>query len=1322
MIKLNTKNNRPLRRNISCGILLAFVVNAVLMPVSPAFGQEAAALPLPGDMVSEKLEYSPVVLRGLQYFSDDPLKFNFIIDAGEENLAGQALTDESQELIKYFLASLTVPDKNMWVNLSPDEKDRIIPDGFGSTKMGMTLLAQDYLLKQLAASLTNPDTDLGKEYWAKVGNGRDRSLQNKVWIVPDIAKIYRQDDKVFVAQAHLKVMLAEDLTPPSPLFKKEGESGGNLSSNKENHLVTPSLDKEGEGGVLKSSASSDIFRSTILPTIEKQVNEGKDFAPLRQVYHSLILAVWFKKHLRESFLGKNYVQQNKIVGVETDDLSLKEKIYGEYLQSFEKGIYNIIKEEVDPQTQEMIPRKYFSGGVDVTNLNLEEKTSVVAGSALEVEGVQKGRAYQVLTYLGLNRESKNRSFVAALSVSLLFHFFVLWGPQGNETHRIESAPSLEAVLVSLPDVKKSAEQQASNSAEQKESKPLIMRMDGKPLGEGFLDPNDSLSSNRTTAFIEGVDPKNPFGLSEEERKRSPHALLGANGEVVDVPIGQAGIQRLTRKVGEKPVEQENSMKYVPQEPISIPYTMPKDEYVPQVYSPPNGFAPIVNQLKPISIPKGQKLAMEDVKGLPGTKEVAVRNMREMGDMLNRAGVWKEHPAYQGQVVSPQKVDELLTSTGDIHSDYFGEKKDSLFTAYNFTADELARFFNQAGDKLSREEKEFRNFLEKNGVIKNQGGKFVEDKNVNILVHPNDLREDDANTVREHEKGHALYESDKQYQQEVSKVKQKLSAKEQEFLKKLLTHMGYHEVSHDREFAEYFTDTDLLLHHFRRIFSDQYDRSQSPERRNQAKELAAEMFKEKTVSKRESGQFFKDFMKEFLSKTMTDLAKAKTDAQKRKGIADTQAKPADMSFLNTNIIPHFDPGGIGLDVTRVQIESFQGNKKEIIDRLAQGGQKVSAQDQKQARAALERFIKDQGYADQDVFVVSQDYFENDAWDVELVRKQGETSLQEVVGRRLTQVPASEKNNVQSILKAVSEVLAQKSYAHGESLIVKAPVNVSGEPWELIIELSGGRDRAWEGKKKVRDEPKKVVNIRFIKNDRPQGWRGNLYASQSGTDFSKAFDEALRDFNKTAASKGIVSIAPLGESTKVLTLDEIQAKRLNLIQPEYKNQRIEFLTQVDIAGRVFDLHVVQSQETGGYETRLAIEIPGAEYEYAQTVGNLGVRHNGAGSSMQGFTEAVKMLKPKIEAWLKEQKQSPKSVSSSLDIEPPGGIDLNPQNWQLEEQTDRPASSVILFDPENSAIVPFSGITPIIIQTTPVSLPLLLGLSSTPPAEDVSLVEVR
>ena len=110
-----------------------------------------------------------------------------------------------------------------------------------------------------------------------------------------------------------------------------------------------------------SGVSSQVVREVLLPEIEREVNEGKIFANLRQVYHSVILASWYKQALKTSLLGKVYVDQNKTEGINIKDPEVNQKIYEQYVEAFKKGVYELIKEDYDPVSQKMIPRKYFSG-------------------------------------------------------------------------------------------------------------------------------------------------------------------------------------------------------------------------------------------------------------------------------------------------------------------------------------------------------------------------------------------------------------------------------------------------------------------------------------------------------------------------------------------------------------------------------------------------------------------------------------------------------------------------------------------------------------------------------------------------------------------------------------------------------------------------------------------------------------------------------------------------------------------------------------------------------------------------------------------------
>ncbi len=110
-----------------------------------------------------------------------------------------------------------------------------------------------------------------------------------------------------------------------------------------------------------NALGSQIVREIILPALEKEVNEGKNFAMLRQVYSGMILAAWYKRALKESLLGQVYADKAKVNGVDQDPKA-NEAIYQQYLKAFKKGVYNYIKEDTDKYTHQTIPRKYFSGG------------------------------------------------------------------------------------------------------------------------------------------------------------------------------------------------------------------------------------------------------------------------------------------------------------------------------------------------------------------------------------------------------------------------------------------------------------------------------------------------------------------------------------------------------------------------------------------------------------------------------------------------------------------------------------------------------------------------------------------------------------------------------------------------------------------------------------------------------------------------------------------------------------------------------------------------------------------------------------------------
>lgn len=342
-------------RGLAATLSLVFVGQTIL----PAAQASVLSLPVPGAMVPMTPAYMPTIIRGLTIHPDNALAFDFIVDKGQEDLQGEVFKEESRKLINYFLAALTVPKEEMWVNLSPYEPERIIPVGFGDTKMGRDMLAQDYLLKQLSASMMYPEKGLGQKFWQRVYTRAQKEYGTtdipmntfkKIWIIPENVAVYEKDASVFVVDSHLKVMLEEDHLGYQQDLGANGRSSG--------------LD-------------SNVIREVLIPEIEKEVNEGKIFANLRQIYNSIILATWYKDNLKESLLGQVYVDQSKTLGVDTDDKSINQKIYHQYIEAFEKGVYDYIKEDVDPITQTAIPRKYFSGGSSAIAMTIKKVLSPV---------------------------------------------------------------------------------------------------------------------------------------------------------------------------------------------------------------------------------------------------------------------------------------------------------------------------------------------------------------------------------------------------------------------------------------------------------------------------------------------------------------------------------------------------------------------------------------------------------------------------------------------------------------------------------------------------------------------------------------------------------------------------------------------------------------------------------------------------------------------------------------------------------------------------------------------------------------------------------
>jgi len=344
---------------------MARIVNkfiAVVLALVLALPAQGFAQVVPSASVSSHValvlpagDFTPALLRGIKIEPKEPFRFSFILDAGAMHLSQGELKAQGEKLTRYFLAALAIPRKDLWVNLSPYEKERIIPEVLGQTDLGEGLLSQDYLLKQLAASLTYPDSETGKKYWQSIdgvgarsprpgrGNPAPTANYNKVWIMPDYVKVYTNGNSAYITESRLKVMTQEDY-----LAMRKNNNGR--------------LDTSRQGGTL-GDRSTTAFKQYILPMIEKDVNTGKNFVQLRQIFYALTLAIWYKENLKQTILNQQYANMSRVKGIDSIGRAVKEKIYNQYLQAFQKGAYDYIKRE--RTVCKITKRRYFSGGFEV---------------------------------------------------------------------------------------------------------------------------------------------------------------------------------------------------------------------------------------------------------------------------------------------------------------------------------------------------------------------------------------------------------------------------------------------------------------------------------------------------------------------------------------------------------------------------------------------------------------------------------------------------------------------------------------------------------------------------------------------------------------------------------------------------------------------------------------------------------------------------------------------------------------------------------------------------------------------------------------------
>ena len=173
-------------------------------------------------------------------------------------------------------------------------------------------------------------------------------------------------DNAYIYKATLKVMLEEDY-----LISR---GGSRTAPTPDQYTFSDPRLKE------LNQYSTQLIRETIILKLTYEINTAKRYAPLRQVYYSLILAQWFKQKYGSvgsprapgtSAPVNSYIElidSGNLTNLTSKEPYDKQTYFKQYQKSFKDGEYNLQEPVYTPMGQSI--RRYTSGGITVMNCSL----------------------------------------------------------------------------------------------------------------------------------------------------------------------------------------------------------------------------------------------------------------------------------------------------------------------------------------------------------------------------------------------------------------------------------------------------------------------------------------------------------------------------------------------------------------------------------------------------------------------------------------------------------------------------------------------------------------------------------------------------------------------------------------------------------------------------------------------------------------------------------------------------------------------------------------------------------------------------------------
>jgi hypothetical protein len=326
---------------------------AALSKSAPCGGDESGLRSALSSPTYGGVDFSSLQLR---YLSDDAgagVQYAFSAKAAQQGLEQDsrsgvsALVESMADLRTWLVLS---PDK-FWVNLNPDEPDRIIDAKLGRTNAGRALLEADWQMKKTEGRLLNPKTSFGAEYWRRLGGSSGQSCySSRMWIIPGDVEVREDGSSLYVLKATLNVKA-----------KAEKVAGLGLTSCNADPAET--------------ARNERLEQEMVVPKIVQAVNTDPEYAPLRRAFLARVVAQW----VRERHAGGHSTSFDKLI--DSGDVGpaalhgswQPKQVYDAYLRSINEGDFTYQRTtRVGDSTITYVMR---IGGVDFSKLPSEKLSS-----------------------------------------------------------------------------------------------------------------------------------------------------------------------------------------------------------------------------------------------------------------------------------------------------------------------------------------------------------------------------------------------------------------------------------------------------------------------------------------------------------------------------------------------------------------------------------------------------------------------------------------------------------------------------------------------------------------------------------------------------------------------------------------------------------------------------------------------------------------------------------------------------------------------------------------------------------------------------------